>query len=96
MHQLLFDRASTDCVDEVYRRNPHLTRGVDSDDVKKAVRWQVYKDRSNWQGKTPKRVMVFGPTMPFSWREELQTLRDLKAKEKRKLQKRKLKPEPKP
>ena len=78
MCKLLFDRACLDPIDEVYRRNPGKTHGVDVDFIKTQVYWQVYKDRSNWLGKTPVRNLMFGEPMPFDWQREFQALKNVK------------------
>ena len=87
--KLLFDRAAEDPVSEVYRRNPGETRGIKSGTIKKEVKWQVYKDRQNWIGKTPKRPLMFGPPSPFDWELHLQLIQNAKP-----FSERKVKPEP--
>ena len=78
MHKRLFDSAAREPMDAVYRGYPGLTQGVHSTVVKKAIQWQVYKDRSNWLHKTPKRVFLFGDPMPFDWAAELVKQEEIK------------------
>ena len=69
--------------------------GVEHGAIKKEVHWQVYKDRSNWLGKTPTRDLAFGPPMPFDWEAEFQKVRNMQPA-KKKLKKIKTEPPTKP
>ena len=83
MVKLLFDRACLDPIDMVYRLHPSQTHGVEHGVIKREVHWQVYKDRSNWLGKTPTRDLAFGAPMPFDWEAELQVVRNMQPEKKK-------------
>ena len=69
--KLLFDRAAVDPINKVYQQHPGPTRGVQFETIKKEVKWQVYKDRQNWNGREPKRPLMFGPVSPFDFQGNL-------------------------
>ena len=76
MNKMLFAKAAQDPMDLIYRCNPGATREVQTAQMQDVINWQVYKDRQNWLGKTPKRRVVYGDELFFDWEGELQKLRN--------------------
>ena len=54
---MLLNAAAADAIDLVYKDNPAETRFVERQVILDAVTWQVRKDRQNWCGKQPKRIV---------------------------------------
>ena len=42
------------------------------------MKWRVTKDRANWKGKTPKRIMMLGEPLPYDWEGEIAKLSSAK------------------
>ena len=74
LRKLLFVAASQDPINLIYQEHPGQTHGIQYSEVMNVVRWQVYKDRSNWLGKTPKRALDFGSPLAFDWEAQLSKL----------------------
>ena len=71
LRQRLFERAAKDPIDMIYADNPGETRKVKQASLLKVMKWQIVKDRANYKGKPPKRVVVWGSDLPFDWAGEL-------------------------
>ena len=81
IQKFLFNKAAQAPMNIIYSENPGATRSVKSTQMMKIIKWQVTKDRSNWNGKTPKRKILFGTPLEFDWEGELQKLSNARAAE---------------
>ena len=76
MHRLLFDRAVKDVVDLLYKEKPGPLHKVEEPELKKAIRWQVGRDRNNWCNKKPVRPPYSGACLPFDFETTLATIHE--------------------
>ena len=76
MQRLLFERASKDCINLLYDEYPGTLRNVKQVELKKAIHWQVMRDRNNWKGLTPKRRAYVGTKLTFDFVKEKQKIVD--------------------
>ena len=67
LNLMLFSQAAQDVIDVVVQEYPLKLRKVSSQELEKAIKWQVKYDRLNYLGGKPKRPISFGEPMPFDF-----------------------------
>ena len=72
LNRILFDRASVDPIDIMFKKHPNALRKISQKRLERQVHWQVMRDRNNYgaAGRKPKRAAFFGPPLPFDFEAE--------------------------